>query len=159
MYGGWLGISCATNKNTNSTSLSFNCPSNGDTIQQIMFSSYGQPSQTCTPATLNNTCHALNSTQVVENFCLGKSNCSISMNNGWFGDPCSGKTKWLTVQYRCASSGLKLRKHFDEMTSEKDISLKFLDKIFDFRAREESGLLTVFQKMNRLLNSSLQSCA
>jgi len=34
------------------------------------------------------------------------SNCSVSVSNGVFGDPCEGKLKYLAVIHRCYSGNL-----------------------------------------------------
>lgn len=46
-------------------------------------------------------CHAKESKSLVAKKCDGQSSCQIKAKNGFFGDPCKGTFKYLTVTYEC----------------------------------------------------------
>ncbi len=70
-------------------------------INSIVFASYGVASGSCPSYSIGN-CHASNSFDVVEGYCLGQNSCSVAAENDAFGDPCWFKVKNLTVVYTCA---------------------------------------------------------
>jgi len=76
------------------------CP-DGQTITSIDFASYGTPSGSC-GSFVAGACNASSSAAVVSSACVGKSSCSISADNGTFGDPCVGTVKQLEVQASCS---------------------------------------------------------
>lgn len=56
----------------------------------------------CTTATINKTdCRAQESETIVKRKCDEKTNCSISVLNQVFGDPCGGIKKYLEVNFTC----------------------------------------------------------
>ena len=71
----------------------------GGNIAAVDFASFGNPSGHCGTGT----CHTPNSVQVVEDLCLGKRTCSILTGIDFWGDPCPGETKWLSVEVQCQS--------------------------------------------------------
>jgi hypothetical protein len=87
------------------SAVSLSCPS-GQVIGSINLASYGTPNGSC-PNVSMGSCHASTSKSKVEAACLNKQSCSVSANNGVFGDPCGGTVKRLAVTYSCraVSSG------------------------------------------------------
>jgi len=73
------------------------------TISKISFASFGTPTGVCGNFT-KSLCHAESSQRVVENFCLGKSSCSVPAEDATFGDPCPNVIKWLYFQVEGCSS-------------------------------------------------------
>ncbi|XP_062021758.1 beta-galactosidase 3-like isoform X3 [Rosa rugosa] len=81
--------------------LSLEC-TNGHSISAIKFSSFGTPSGSCGNYK-HCTCHAPNSTPVLNKRCVGKQKCSVTVSNANFGmDPCPGTVKKLSVEAICA---------------------------------------------------------
>ena len=80
----------------------------GGVIASIDFASFGQPTGTCTNYAINNNCHASNSSQVINNLCMGKASCTIptAPGNNPFGTPCGGST-WLFVQVTCSNPAVQ----------------------------------------------------
>ncbi|WOK97445.1 beta-galactosidase 15 isoform X1 [Canna indica] len=74
----------------------------GHIISDITFASYGTPTGSCQTFSLG-TCHAPSSLSVVTEACQGRNNCTISVSNLTFGDPCRGVVKALVVEAKCAS--------------------------------------------------------
>jgi len=72
----------------------------GSAFSAVTFASYGTPGGQCEAFTVGS-CHAANSTEIVEKFCLGLTNCSIGVTTRIFGDPCYGTVKHLSVQAVC----------------------------------------------------------
>jgi alpha-L-rhamnosidase len=80
-----------------SKTLTITCSSG--TITKIDFASYGLPSGNCGNFTYNQNCHDPLSIKIVGQYCLGKTSCSIPVNNNVFQqDPCYGYSKKLEVQ-------------------------------------------------------------
>ncbi|ETW01275.1 hypothetical protein H310_06846 [Aphanomyces invadans] len=69
-------------------------------ISRVIFASYGLPDNTGLSARYG-WCYAGGSQGVVERTCLGKDTCSVAASNGWFGDPCVGTYKRLTITAEC----------------------------------------------------------
>jgi protein-glucosylgalactosylhydroxylysine glucosidase len=88
-----------------STSLQLVCSEPGAIISKIINATYGTPISTCPSPIINPSCNALNSTQVIEELCLGKSSCVIPTGNNFWGDPCIGKVKQLVVAANCSQGG------------------------------------------------------
>lgn len=93
--------------------LTLKCPSldgkGTATFSSVDFASFGAPLGTCANGfTINSTCNAPTSVDVVQNLCVGKSSCSIMANVTEFGgqDPCYDVLKKLAVQLKgnCAVS-------------------------------------------------------
>lgn len=78
------------------------CLDAGAVISDITFSSYGTPEGSCGKYVVNATCHAPNSSSIVQNLCFGKQSCTIPAITPIFGDPCVGTYKKLVVQARCS---------------------------------------------------------
>ncbi|PON73223.1 Glycoside hydrolase [Parasponia andersonii] len=72
----------------------------GNSISKILFASYGTPFGNC-QSYAQGSCHASNSKTIVEQDCLGKRSCSISVTSKRFGDPCPGLPKTLVVDAQC----------------------------------------------------------
>jgi hypothetical protein len=53
-------------------------------------------------ATSDQSCHAVNSMDIVGAACQDQASCSVGALNSVFGDPCGGTYKYLTVNYVCA---------------------------------------------------------
>ena len=67
--------------------INLSCERNGGVISKVDFASYGTSSGACGEMKQGN-CHAANSSEVVENMCLGKPTCSVPAAVDLFGDPC-----------------------------------------------------------------------
>lgn len=72
----------------------------------VLDANYGRLSKTvCNECgkqpTHNLNCLSQNSYNIVRGRCNGKQNCSVSVANCVFGDPCFGTYKYLTVDYEC----------------------------------------------------------
>jgi len=72
------------------------CKPGTGTINKVVFASFGTPSGKC-PDFKTSSCQSNTSRSVVENLCLGKTNCVISATDKVFGDPCYGEMKSLAV--------------------------------------------------------------
>ena len=82
--------------------LQLGCEKPGETIDGVVFASFGQPTGSCTYGYSKGECHDANSTKVVSALCLGKNNCSVTAASATFGsDPCDGTGKELAVQVHC----------------------------------------------------------
>ena len=68
-------------------SINLSCAQSGGVISKVDFASYGTSSGACGQMK-QGTCHAANSTQIVEQACIGKQNCSVPAAVDLFGDPC-----------------------------------------------------------------------
>ena len=44
--------------------------------------------------------------------CDGRSKCTLRVNNAYLGDPCSGQSKYLSVNYVCGGKHCKTTYHF-----------------------------------------------
>lgn len=82
------------------------CPSASQSIAAVVFSSFGQPSQSrsgraCSPAFAEGVCHATTSRLIVESLCLGRKKCQLPAVTSVFGDPCPGRGKRLVVEVFC----------------------------------------------------------
>ncbi|XP_072999265.1 beta-galactosidase 7-like isoform X1 [Typha latifolia] len=74
----------------------------GKTIAAIEFASYGQPAGDCKNYSTGS-CHSVASKSIVEQVCLGNTNCSIPVLASTFGgDPCPGAAKSLLVVASCS---------------------------------------------------------
>ncbi|KAJ4951079.1 hypothetical protein NE237_027911 [Protea cynaroides] len=83
------------------------CPS-GKTISKIVFASFGSPPGGCDSENkVLGSCHSINTKEVVEKACLGKTRCSIDLSIKSFGgDPCPGTPKALLVDAECSFRAL-----------------------------------------------------
>ena len=75
----------------------------GGTINKILFASYGNPTGHCGGYHKRGSCHAQNSTEVVEKLCLGKRRCAVPTGADFWGNPCPDEVKWLSVSVQCKS--------------------------------------------------------
>jgi hypothetical protein len=73
-------------------------------INKIQFASYGTPTGTCGNYQVG-ACNDLNSTAIVESYCLNQASCTVPALTNIFGDPCYGTVKYLTVQAECSTGG------------------------------------------------------
>ncbi len=80
-------------------SLTLTCPSG--TFTRVFFASYGKPHGTCSFPKIDSTCDARASLARVTSACVGKSTCTINVNNTTFGDPCPAQPKRLVVDLLC----------------------------------------------------------
>jgi hypothetical protein len=79
--------------------VTFSCPS-GATFTDVIFASFGTPSGSCGSFQVGS-CNAANSTSIVQNACIGKSTCTISVSDVTFGDPCYNTVKVFDAQLKC----------------------------------------------------------
>uniref|UniRef100_A0A0D9VS16 beta-galactosidase n=1 Tax=Leersia perrieri TaxID=77586 RepID=A0A0D9VS16_9ORYZ len=82
-------------------SLRLECPREGQVISNIKFASFGTPSGTCGNYN-HGECSSSQALAVVQEACVGMSNCSVSLSSKNFGNPCSGVTKSLVVEAACS---------------------------------------------------------
>ncbi len=68
-------------------SINLSCEQSGGVISKIDFASYGTSTGTCGQMQ-QGTCHAINSSDVVGQRCLGEQKCSVPAAVDLFGDPC-----------------------------------------------------------------------
>jgi hypothetical protein len=88
----------------NNRPITLDCGFYGGVFTSIDFASFGQPTGNCGSYSTSSTCHAANSTQVVESICLGKSSCILPTAAGdLFGTPCTSNALWLAVQATCSN--------------------------------------------------------
>lgn len=85
------------------TFVSVECQS-GQVVTDVVFASFGTPTGSCGTYEAGPSCHASNSTTVVEKLCLGKQSCVIPVLDSTFGDPCPNQTKALAVEAKCGTS-------------------------------------------------------
>ena len=71
-------------------------------IMDVLFASYGNPTGSC-GYYKEGDCHAENSREVVEKLCMGQSSCHIPSGTDFWGELCSGSSKWLTVAVQCGT--------------------------------------------------------
>lgn len=75
------------------SSIKADAPS-GKSWKGVMFASYGTPNN----CSIDSNCHSSASFTKVYEACVGKSSCTISADNGTFGDPCSTVGKRLHIK-------------------------------------------------------------
>ena len=76
------------------------CPAGTDSID-ILYLQHGRYDlETCGPSTVKN-CAATNVWKIVVDKCQSKKKCTIESSDSIFGDPCSGVSKYLHVDYQC----------------------------------------------------------
>ena len=106
------GIQCAKSPEDRSSinpglpkhnGLEVSCGKEG-TIVQILFASFGNPTGHCGYHKRGD-CHVEESITVVEKLCLGKNKCQVPTDADFWGDPCPGMTKWLSVAVQCQTEG------------------------------------------------------
>ena len=106
------GIQCAKSPEDRSSinpglpkhnGLEVSCGKEG-TIVQILFASFGNPTGHCGYHKRGG-CHVEESITVVEKLCLGKNKCQVPTDADFWGDPCPGMTKWLSVAVQCQTEG------------------------------------------------------
>lgn len=69
-------------------------------ISNIVFASYGSPSGDCY-AFEEGSCHNPDTKEIIEDLCLGETECTLSATGLVFGDPCPVVSKNLRVQAEC----------------------------------------------------------
>jgi hypothetical protein len=85
--------------------ITLDCGQFGGVFTSIDFASFGQPTGNCGGYSSSPSCHAANSTSVVEGLCLGQKSCIIPTAAGdVFGTPCSGNSLWIAVQATCSNA-------------------------------------------------------
>ena len=106
------GIQCAKSPEDRSSinpglpkhnGLEVSCGKEG-TIVDILFASFGNPTGHCGYHRRGG-CHVEESVTVVEKLCLGKNKCQVPTDADFWGDPCPGVTKWLSVAVQCQTEG------------------------------------------------------
>ena len=83
--------------------LMLGCPS-GQSIDAVIFASFGTPAGNCKHGYVKGQCDDVNSTKVVSALCLGKQDCTVNATIDMFGggDPCGGTGKTLAAQVHCS---------------------------------------------------------
>ncbi|XP_043713345.1 beta-galactosidase 3-like [Telopea speciosissima] len=79
----------------------------GQSISTIKFASFGTPFGTCGSGFQQGTCHAPTSFAILEQKCVGRERCSVTISNSNFGDPCPNVLKRLSVEAVCAPTTMK----------------------------------------------------
>jgi len=106
------GIQCAKSPEDQSSinpglpknnGLEISCGEEGF-ISDVLFASFGNPTGHCGHYK-RGSCHAADSETYVDKLCLGERSCNIPTGADFFGDPCPGVTKWLSVAVQCNSEG------------------------------------------------------
>lgn len=97
-----LGVKVMCSEAPYSNPVVLRCLDAGSFISEITFASYGTPEGSCGNYYVNATCHASNSSAIVESYCLGKQTCTVPAVTPIFGDPCVGTYKKLVVQAQCS---------------------------------------------------------
>lgn len=64
------------------------CPGTANKITAITFSSFGTPSGSCASGFTKGACNAANTTSALTALCVGQPSCVVSVDTGFFGDPC-----------------------------------------------------------------------
>jgi hypothetical protein len=68
-------------------SINLSCEESGGVISKVDFASYGTSIGACGQMK-QGTCHAANSSEIVQRICIGQKQCSIPATTDLFGDPC-----------------------------------------------------------------------
>jgi len=89
------------------TVLTLTCPVGTDTINKIVFASFGTPTGAC-PNFDKGSCDSSNSVSILSSACLGKTSCSVNASDNVFGDPCYGTAKSLAAIVQCTSTATQL---------------------------------------------------
>jgi len=84
--------------------LTLTCPVGTDTINKIVFASFGTPTGSC-PNLATGSCDSSNSVSILSSACLGKTSCSVNASDTIFGDPCYGTVKRMVLQATCNGTG------------------------------------------------------
>ncbi|CAK8540030.1 unnamed protein product [Lathyrus sativus] len=82
--------------------------SDNKTITQVNFASYGDSVGSCGHFLLGK-CNAPNSQNIVEQYCLGKTKCTVPVDKNIFdkdGNTCPGTPKTLSIQAHCGHSNV-----------------------------------------------------
>jgi hypothetical protein len=79
------------------------CARSGGVIDTVEFASFGLPQGRCTDWSINATCDAKGSMDMVQSMCKGKQQCTVPATVDMFGDPCPthSATYRLAVQVTC----------------------------------------------------------
>ncbi len=72
--------------------INLSCEQSGGMISKVDFASYGTSSGACGQMK-QGTCHAANSSEIVQRVCIGQKVCSIPATTDLFGDPCKFSMK------------------------------------------------------------------
>ena len=106
------GIQCAKSPEDQSSikpglpkhnGLEVSCGEEG-VISNVLFASFGNPTGPCGYHKRGG-CHAADSVTIVEKLCLGERSCRVPTDADFWGDPCPGVTKWLSVAVECKTEG------------------------------------------------------
>ena len=68
-------------------SINLSCEQGGGVISKIDFASFGTATGYCGQMK-QGTCHAANSSDIIQKACVGQQKCSVLANDTLFGDPC-----------------------------------------------------------------------
>jgi len=68
-------------------SINLSCEQSGGVISKVDFASYGTSGGACGQMK-QGTCHAANSSEIVQRVCIGQKVCSVPATTDLFGDPC-----------------------------------------------------------------------
>ena len=78
------------------TTLSFSCT--GGVFTSVVFASFGTPIGATCPFSIDPSCHAPHSADIVGGLCIGKASCVIPASDALFGDSCPEVRKSLAVE-------------------------------------------------------------
>jgi hypothetical protein len=79
-------------------SINLSCEQGGGVISKVDFASYGTSSGACGKMK-QGTCHAANSSEIVQRVCIGQKECSIPATTDIFGDPCKFLIKKVKIYF------------------------------------------------------------
>ncbi|XP_065832059.1 alpha-L-rhamnosidase-like isoform X2 [Oscarella lobularis] len=125
------GIQCRTVPENQSPSnptlpkhadLKLDCGDKGGVINSIDFADFGLPLGGCSNFGHRSSCTSSNATVAVGNLCLGKEGCTVPSGVDFWGDPCYGQMKQLSIQVTCSEP--------DSITASVETSVGILSEIY-----------------------------
>lgn len=79
-------------------SIHLSCEHGGGVISQVDFASFGTAVGACGQMK-QGTCHAANSSDIVQKACVGQTKCSVTASSDIFGEPCKYYSKKTNITY------------------------------------------------------------
>ena len=91
-------------------------------IREVLFASFGNPRGPC-GYHRKGACHAEQSWSVVEKLCVNKTDCRVPTGADFWGDVCSGETRWLTVAVQCGPHDFQQLEHYVYSSLQVEVSV------------------------------------
>ena len=86
------------------SSYTISCPSVNSVIEEVVFASFGNPEGVCGHFGVGQ-CHVKESEKMLRDLCVGKSACSVPVEQSFWGRECGHlPTRWLHAEVRCSRS-------------------------------------------------------